>query len=143
MARAATPERAGAASRSAGEPPARAPRAGRGSPRSLRASGEIGDERVELVLRDRRPEAVRHDAPREARLDVGVRVDDRLPDELLQRLAGPLRLLRKLVQVGPDLPRRAGGLERVAAVAAVAREGRLRGTRSPAATAPAGLLRLA
>ena len=40
--------------------------------------------------------------------DVRVRVGDRRADELLERLLRLLRPLRQLVEVGPDLPGRAG-----------------------------------
>ena len=63
---------------------------------------------VELRLGQAR-ERRRHHALRVARLDVGVRVHDRLPDERLERLARLLRLGRELIEVGADLPGRAGG----------------------------------
>src|SRR5579864_4014396 len=76
---------------------------------------QILDERVELRLRQARER--RHHVLREAGLHVGVRVDDRGVDELLERLlrlGGPLR---QRVEVGADLAGRARGGERVAGAA--------------------------
>src|SRR5437667_81275 len=49
---------------------------------------QVLDERVQLRLRQRRAEGLRHHVLRVSRLDVGVRVDDRLPRERLERLTG-------------------------------------------------------
>src|SRR5581483_4322518 len=73
---------------------------------------QILDERVELVLRQARER--RHHVLRVARLRVRIRVDDRRPDECLERLLRLGRVLRQLVEVGADLGGRAGGGERVA-----------------------------
>src|SRR2546421_4382834 len=83
---------------------------------------QILHKRVELLLRKRLPERRRHDALREALLDVGVRVDDRLADERVERLSGPLRLGGELVEVRADLAGCVRRFQRVARVAAVARE---------------------
>src|ERR1700756_5209259 len=63
---------------------------------------EERDEPVELRLRDPLAEVLGHDALRIARLDVGVRVDDRLVNERLERLLRLLRERHELVEVGPD-----------------------------------------
>src|SRR5579884_4427466 len=81
---------------------------------------QIVHERVELRLRHRR-ERLRHQVA-EARLDVGARIDDRGMDERRQRLLRLPGVLCELVQVGADLPRRAGRRERVAAAASVVLE---------------------
>ena len=61
----------------------------------------------------------------EAGRDVGLGLHDRLLDERVERAAMSLRgLLRQVVEVRADRPRRAGGLEGVAAGAAVLLEHR-------------------
>src|SRR6476646_11894571 len=86
-------------------------------------------EGVELRLRARLPERLRHHALRVAGLHVGVRVDDRLVDESGERLLRLLRVRDEVVEVRPDLARRAGGAQRVAARAAVRIEDREAGRR--------------
>src|SRR6266568_1514477 len=83
--------------------------------------GQILHEGVELLLRQRL-ERLRHHVVRVALLDVGARIHDRLARELGQRLPRALGLLRQLVEIRPDLPGRAGGLERVTGRAAVVLE---------------------
>ena len=59
---------------------------------------EEAHERVDLSL-GQLAEVRRHAAGGESLLDVGVRVDDRLADEGLERLAGALRVLGQPVEV--------------------------------------------
>ena len=78
----------------------------------------------------------RHRARLVPRREVGVRVDDRLADEVLERHAGALRRLAQVVEVGADLALRGRDrLERVAGGAAVGRERGHGGTAAAAATA--------
>src|SRR5262249_30453393 len=74
--------------------------------------GQELDEGVELLVGDARER--RHDVLRIPRLHVTIRIDDRLLDELVERLVRRLRVLRKLVEIRADLAGRAGGLEGVA-----------------------------
>src|SRR5205085_4960018 len=61
---------------------------------------QVLDERVQLLLRQRLAERLRHHVLRVVLLDVRVRVDDRLAHERLARLSRPLRFPWRLVQVG-------------------------------------------
>src|SRR5258706_12685675 len=54
----------------------------------LARADQILNESVELLLRERLAEGLRHHVLRIARSDVGVRVDDRLAHEVRQRLPG-------------------------------------------------------
>src|SRR4051812_9965729 len=83
--------------------------------RFLRRLDEERDEGVELRLRQRLPECPRHDVLLVAGLGVGVRVDDRLVDERPERLVRRLCVRDEVVEVRPDLARRVGGAQRVAA----------------------------
>src|SRR5436190_15385228 len=83
---------------------------------------QVLNEAVELLLRQRLAERLRHHVRVVARLDVRVRIDDRLADEVLERPARLLGVLRQPVEVGPDVRRRAGRRERVAGAAAVVLE---------------------
>src|SRR5207247_1060652 len=79
----------------------------------LLALGEERDEVVELLRRERRAAVLRHHAGREALLDVGIRVGDRLANEVREGLVRRLRVVGQLVEVGADLACRGGGRERV------------------------------
>ena len=102
-----------------------------------------GHEGVELRRGERLAERLRHHARLEAARDLCVGVDDRLADELVERLPGLLGRRGQVVEVGPDRSGRPGRLECVASAAAGVGEDRLpvgcatrAGRRPPAACAP-------
>src|SRR5437867_3116130 len=89
----------------------------------------LGQERNEIVQLRRGQllaEVLWHDALREARDNIGVRVDDRLLRVRRERAAvGLLGICRKLVEVGSDRRLRAGRREGVTRHAALSSEERL------------------
>src|SRR4051812_19968035 len=87
-----------------------------GSPLFARAD-QILDECVELLLRERLAEGLRHDVLRVALLHVDVRIGDRRAHECIERLVRLLRVRRELVEVGAGRRRRSRGRERVARAA--------------------------
>ena len=140
-----TPRGSSPARQAAASPTRRRPVEVRGAARRRRARSSIRtpylrldqvlDEGVELRLRQESRTVFGMTLRRVTLRDVGVRVDDRLADELLERLA---RLLRaspaSSSRSGPTVPVRFAGLKRVAAAAAVVVEDALArrpGRRSP------------